>query len=124
MDLEESRGFWWPALSMDDQLWVRSILAARQLQMRKTTMMSPERQSLYRLMSAGLCDVANRNRPHVSSTRSMRYAACLADHLWSLLEAEHERVWDFPLPILFRKTDAFLQGDCLKMELSQMKTAM
>jgi len=92
LDLEGPRNFWWPTISMDDQLWVYSIASYRYLETRRGRNLTHDEQALARLMRVGLLDTLDRDRPHISSTRSMRYSANLADRLWGMLETERTRV--------------------------------
>ena len=93
MSLDETRGFAWPTLSVDDQLWAQSIISARYLHAsRKGREMNFDERALYRLMILGLTDSTEADRPFPSSTRSMRFASCMGDHLWALLEQERARV--------------------------------
>src|SRR3984885_2031211 len=92
LDLEGPRNFWWPTISMDDQLWVYSIASYCYLETRRGRSLNNDEQILARSMRVGLLDTLDRDRPHISSTRSTRYSALLADRLWGLLETERTRV--------------------------------
>jgi hypothetical protein len=93
MSLDETRGFMWPTLSLDDQLWVQAMVSTRFLHAdRRTRESNFEERSLYGLMTLGLTDRTEADRPFPSSTRSMRFASCLGDHLWALIEQERARV--------------------------------
>jgi hypothetical protein len=82
MSLDETRGFMWPTLSLDDQLWVQAMISTRFLHAdRRTRESNFEERSLYGLMTLGLTDRTEGDRPFPSSTRSMRFASCLGDHL-------------------------------------------
>src|ERR1700753_3080514 len=50
------------------------------------------------MLRAGLHDWSESERPSEASTRSMRYAACLADRLWEGIESEGSKVLFPALP--------------------------
>jgi FtsZ-binding cell division protein ZapB len=59
---------------------------------RRTRESNFEERALYGLLTLGLTDRTEGDRPFPSSTRSMRFASCMGDHLWALLEQERARV--------------------------------
>ena len=80
-------------LSLDDLLWQQSVssfryLTAKWIREDKT----PDERILYRLIRRGLVDIDDRDKAFPMNTRSMRYSACVADRLWTLLERERIRV--------------------------------
>ena len=48
--------------------------------------------ALWHLINLGAQDMPTIDKPWDASTRSMRFATCLADRLWVMLDREHARV--------------------------------
>ena len=48
--------------------------------------------TLFHLINVGTCDMDITDKPWDASTRSMRYAACLGDCLWTMIAREQNRV--------------------------------
>ena len=93
----ENEGHHWTRfdVSWDDQLWVRSMVAFRNNRARILNV-APAGNTpdgvLRTLLSQGLTDHTEDDRPWDSSTRAQRYSAVLVDRLWALLERETTRV--------------------------------
>ena len=82
-------------LVMDDTLWQQAIGVERHFiehRLARVTSWSHDEQRLSRLLHMGVQDARGEDRPMDASTRSMRYSAVLADRLWSMVEAERDRV--------------------------------
>ena len=58
--------------------------------------------ALYHLINVGVRDMDAIDKPWDASTRSMRYAACLGDHLWTMITREQNRVCVFCFFVLLR----------------------
>ena len=58
--------------------------------------------ALYHLINVGVRNMDAIDKPWDASTRSMRYAACLGDHLWTMISREQNRVCVFCFFSLFR----------------------
>ena len=50
-------------------------------------------QALWHLINLGAQDMPSINKPWDALTCSMRFAICLADCLWVMLDRERTRVW-------------------------------
>ena len=90
-------------LVLDDRLWQqaigleRHILAVRQ---GDAPNWSTEERALHQFLRMGTVDLAPEHAHSNGSVRAMRYSALLADHLWSMLEEEQEKVCVLHLPSL------------------------
>ena len=51
--------------------------------------------ALYHLINVRVLVMDASDKPWDASTRSMRYAACLGDHLWTMITREQNRVCVF-----------------------------
>ena len=51
--------------------------------------------ALYHLINVGVHDMDAVDKPWDALTRSMRYAACLGDRLWTMVTREQNRVCVF-----------------------------
>ena len=81
------------SLSLDDELWslaMRSYLFLEERYPRGEPL-PVEKHILVKVMRRGLLDPDSEDRPFHGSTRAMRYAACLSDHLLALVEDERTR---------------------------------
>ena len=58
--------------------------------------------ALYHLINVGVRDMDAIDKPWDASTRSMRYAACLGDRLWTMITREQNRVCVFCFFVLLR----------------------
>ena len=58
--------------------------------------------ALYHLINVRVRDMDAIDKPWDTSTRSMRYAACLGDHLWAMVTREQNRVCVFCFFVLLR----------------------
>ncbi|KAF9642807.1 hypothetical protein BDM02DRAFT_3192647 [Thelephora ganbajun] len=78
--------------SFDNIVWQQAIGALmNQDHSRCTHSLADEEKVLFDLVSAGLINHQEFDEPHKWLLRSIRYSAVVADHLWSLYEAEHKR---------------------------------
>ena len=99
-----ARGDWLSGLSLDDQLWHQSLIAYRRHQEVKWAtgaraspdwagvQQTDDDQVLLKLLGRGITNQSAFDRLFNASTRSMRFATVMGDHLWSLLERERLRV--------------------------------
>ena len=86
-------------LLLDDRIWLWSIAAERfNSECRSGDTDRPGDIVLSSMLRAGLHDWSELERPSEASTRSMRYAACLADRLWEGIESEGTKVLFPALP--------------------------
>ena len=80
---------------LDDALWGHALRVNRlheeHIQPLSHTLTGEER-GLNRLIQAGIVDGSDLDHPMDASTRAMRYAAILADHLSTMLVIEKNRV--------------------------------
>ena len=60
-------------------------------------------QALWHLINIGARDMPLIDKPWDASTRSMRFATCLADRLWVILKREQNRVRSVSLCDLLTK---------------------
>lgn len=85
----------WPMkITHDDQLWVCTIQVAKHLDLDHADI---NLAILYQLLSMGVWDWHCIHCPNDTSTRSMRYAAVLADVQDRMLRAKHAKA-PSPLP--------------------------
>ena len=86
-------------LLLDDRIRLWSITAERfNAEHRPGNTEQPGDIVLSSMLRAGLHDWSESERPSEASTRSMRYAACLADRLWEEIESEGSKVLFPALP--------------------------
>src|ERR1700753_2268351 len=86
-------------LLLDDRIWLWSIAAeCFNSECCSGDMDRPGDIVLSSMLRAGLHDWSGSERPLEASTRSMRYAACLADCVWEGIESEGSKVLFPALP--------------------------
>ena len=81
-------------LSMDDFMWQQAV-SSYHFVVSKWNFQSktPDESILYHFLRHGLLDVNGKlDNAFPISIRTMRYTACAANHLWTLLEQERLRV--------------------------------
>ena len=80
-------------LSVDNLVFHGSLVAfhKNQLDCRADDMPLND-TALYHLINVGVHDMDVTDKPWDASTCSMRYAACLGDHLWTMITREQNRV--------------------------------
>ena len=90
-------------LSVDDLVYHRSLVAFHKNQLdRQADNMPLNDTALYHLINVGVRDMDPIDKPWDASTRSMRYAACLGDRLWTMISREQNRVCVFCFFVLLR----------------------
>ncbi|KAF9642189.1 hypothetical protein BDM02DRAFT_3193724 [Thelephora ganbajun] len=78
--------------SFDDIIWQQAISAMKNIDHTHRGLQTNDDESvLFSLLQAGLVDHQAFDLPHKWSSRSIRYSAIVADHLWSLYTTEHTR---------------------------------
>ena len=78
---------------MDDLVYHGSLVAFHKNQLDRCADDMPLNDTaLYHLINVGVWDMDAIDKPWDASTRSMRYAACLGDHLWTMITREQNRV--------------------------------
>jgi len=82
------------SLSMDDDLWHQSLVAARHNQQRfgGVNALPPTDRNLLYLFNLGLYDPDDSDGKWAAAIRGMRYAGVIGERLWSLIEMERARV--------------------------------
>src|ERR1700753_3760103 len=102
-------------LLLDDWIWLWLITAERfNSERRSGDTEQPGDIVLSSMLRAGLHDWSNSERPLEALTRSMRYAACLADRLWEGIESEGSKVL-FPALPACRETNSKGSEKLLKL---------
>ena len=82
-----------PYLSTDDQVYKGGLVAYTHNQKDRASLAMPHNdRALWHLINLGAGDMPAVDKPWDASTRSMRFATSLADHLWVMLDREHARV--------------------------------
>ena len=90
-------------LSVDDLVYHGSLVAFHKNQLDHHVEDMPLNDiALYYLINVGAHDMDVTNKPWDASTRSMRYAACLGDRLWTMITREQHWVGVFCFFILSR----------------------
>ena len=90
-------------LSVDDLVYHGSLVAFHKNQLdRRADDMPLSDTVLYHLINVGVHDMDAIDKPWDASTRSMQYAACLGDHLWTMITREQNRVCVFCFFVLLR----------------------
>ncbi|KAF9641948.1 hypothetical protein BDM02DRAFT_3194205 [Thelephora ganbajun] len=93
--------------SFDDIVWQQAIRACKNMDHnRRGRDMGDEEKVLFDLVSAGIINHQEFDELHKWLSRSIRYSAIVADHLWAMFESEHKR------------------NDCLEQELNNLKGQM
>ena len=83
-------------LSVDDLVYHGSLVAFHKNQLDRCADDMPLNDTaLYHLINVGVRDMDAVDKPWDVSTRSMRYAACLGDRLWTMITREQNRVCVF-----------------------------
>ena len=78
---------------MDDLVYHGSLVAFHKNQLdRRADDMPLNDMALYHLINVRVRDMDAIDKPWDALTRSMRYAACLGDHLWTMITREQNRV--------------------------------
>ena len=76
-----------PYISTDDQVYKGGITAYTRNQKDRASLAMPHNdQALWHLINLGAQDMPVIDKPWDVSTRSMRFATCLADRLWVKLD--------------------------------------
>ena len=89
---------------MDNLVYHGSLVAFHKNQLdRRGDDMPLNDTALYHLINVGVWDMDAIDKPWDASTRSMRYAACLGDRLWTMITREQNRVCVFCFFDLFKK---------------------
>ena len=89
---------------MDDLVYHGSLVAFHKNQLdRRADDMPLNDTALYHLINVRVCDMDAVDKPWDASTRSMRYAACLGDWLWTMITREQSRVCVFCFFVLLKK---------------------
>src|ERR1700753_2024717 len=84
-----------PEYIADDRIWFWAMGMARihdEHIRRREVMSSANDVAVQNMIHLGLYHWTAEDRPWHWSTRSMRYAAVVSDHLWELLRLERQRV--------------------------------
>ena len=82
-----------PYISTDDQVYKGRITAYTRNQKDRASLAMPHNdRALWHLINLGAGDMLAIDKPWDASTRSMRFATCLADRLWVMLDRERARV--------------------------------
>ena len=82
-----------PYISTDNQVYKGGIVAYTRNQKDRVSLAMPHNdQALRHLINLGAQDMPAVNKLWDASTHSMRFATCLADRLWVMLDREHARV--------------------------------
>ena len=90
-------------LSVDDLIYHGSLVAFHKNQLDcQADDMPLNDMALYCLINVGVRDMDAIDKLWDASTRSMRYAACLGDRLWTMISREQNRVCVFCIFVLFR----------------------
>ena len=77
-------------LLLDDLVYHGSLVVFHRNQLdRRADNMALNDTALYHLINVGVRDMDTIDKPWDASTRSMRYAACLGDRLWSNSGSSH-----------------------------------
>ena len=83
-------------LSVDNLVFHGSLVAFHRNQLdHRADDMPLNDLTLYHLINIGAWDMDAPDKPWDTSTCSMRYAACLGDHLWTMITREQNRVGVF-----------------------------
>ena len=83
-------------LLVDDLVYHGSLVAFHKNQLdHRANDMPLNDTALYHLINVGVRDMDAVDKPWDASTRSMRYAACLGDRLWTMITREQNRVGVF-----------------------------
>ena len=91
-------------LSVDDLVFHGSLVAFHKNQLgRQADDMLLNGTALYHLINIGVRDMDAIDKPWDASTRSLRYAACLGDCLWTMITREQNRVGVFCFFVLLKK---------------------
>ena len=99
---EDFRNILEKRLSVDDLVYHGSLVAFHRNQLDcRADDMPLNNVALYHLINIGTRDMDAVDKPWDAS-RSMRYAACLGDCLWSMITREQNRVCGFCFFVLLR----------------------
>ena len=80
-------------MSVDDLVYHGSLVAFHRNQLdRRAEDMPLNNMALYHLLNVRSCDMDAVDKPWDASTRSMRFATCLGDCLWTMVAREQNRV--------------------------------
>ena len=106
---EDFRNAFNPDLSTDDTVFQGAIsVFLRNNQDRCYEGMPASDQALWHLINMGAKDMPLVDKPWDASTRSMRFATCLADRLWVMVKREQNRVHcRFLCLVVYKETDTF-----------------
>ena len=90
-------------LSVDDLVYHGSLVAFHKNQLdHRADDMPLNDTALYHLINVGVHNMDVTDKPWDTSTRSMCYAACLGDRLWTMITREQNRVCAFYFFVLLR----------------------
>ena len=93
---EDLRNILEKRLSIDDLVYHGSLIAFHKNQLdHQVEDMPLSDVALYHLLNVGAQDMDDINKPWDASTRSMRFATCLGDRLWTMIAQEQNRVCVF-----------------------------
>ena len=93
---EDFRNILEKRLSVDDLVYHGSLVAFHRNQLdRRADDMPLNNTALYHLINVGVHDMDAVDKPSDATPRSMRYAACLEDRLWTMVTREQNRVCVF-----------------------------
>ena len=86
---EDFRNILEKRLSVDDLMYHGSLVAFHKNQLDHQVENMPLNDvALYHLINVGIRDMDAIDKPWDALTRSMRYAACLGDRLWTMISRE------------------------------------
>ena len=90
-------------LSLDNLVYHGSLVAFHKNQLDRCADDMPlNNTALYHLINVRVRDMDAIDKPWDASTCSMRYVACLGDHLWTMVTREQNRVSVFCFFVLLR----------------------
>ena len=107
---KDFRNIYNPFLSTNNTVFQGSIVAYQCNQKDHVALGMPASDwALWHLINLGVQDMPAIDKPWDASTRAMRFSTCLADHLWVMIEREHNRVCAFCLFMCEKIKCAFLE---------------
>ena len=99
-----------PYISTNHQVYKGGIVAYTCNQKDRASLAMPHSdRALWHLINLGAQDMPAVDKPWDVSTRSMRFATCLADCLWVMLDQEHARVRLLPTLLDCVDSNRFLE---------------
>ena len=113
---------WIGNVSMDDQLWHRSIKAFEHMNSKRGSDLTDDEKLMFWLINMGVVDQdRDFDKPWPASVRSMRHSAVIGDVLWKLQEKEKTRVSRSSRHSARLKFLTHFQGDRLEQELRELQ---